>query len=1019
MSGPAGTPGPVPPEPDEPSGPPDFPFDDLDDAELGELVLVPGSEPVPAERLLIAEPAGPGGGGAGGGLCWSFGVDLDAILAAAAKATPGVGGMLPGLSGAGRNTAAARGQGASPGSAPADPAQVPGDTGPDPAGAAGVLLPDEGGLGLDVVAEYLPGSAGLAAWLDQRDPAGASDFDLPAVAAGWRRVAAWAQAREFAAIAQIAARSAARNEKAGLGEDGRPAAVTPDAAAQVGLALALSPGTAEWWTGQAVTLTWRLPATGAALAAGEIDAYRARLIIEATSLLEEDTARRVEDDVLPGAGELTYAQLRAALRKAVIVADPEGAEDRRRAAERRARVSLYPDDDGTATLTGTSLPAPHAAAAMARITALARALKASGAGGGTDLLRAHIYLGLLLGTLPPIPPPADTGQPDAPSDDDQPPDDQPPVDLPDGGGPGGAPGDGHPGGPAPRRSQPGGPAGGHGRPGSTPPGGGQPRRSRPSRRDRSPGGPTPHRNEPAGQAAGNQPPDGLSASSPRNNGTGLPPDPGRSDPGRSDPGRSDPGLPDTRPPRPGPPESGSPSGASEQGPPASPLPGSRPPGSRAPRSRPLGGDQPGPKPLGPWPPGLHPPGPEPSGATSPGHSPAPATALGDAAPGSTLPGLGTPGTTPAAPGPPAGSPAVDDGGVDDSWPGAPLTDADAPDLDDSHADPPPMPDDDRLRYGEDPLDLLDNGPIPTWPPVPGTTGTRLLTRTGTGSSGASDVAATTGSGGASDAGTGTGTANGPGRPGAGMLDLTLSWATLAGSSSAPGILGRVGPVTATQARALAAASMAPGTRWRVVLTDEQGHAVKTATVTRRLAPATQAGTASSHRVGGPMLPLAGPAASITGRVSVTIPAAALDHISAAELAGTGTRAAILRAAARAAAKIRRQAAADQEADAGCAHSTASPAYRPPVTIRDLIEARDQTCRFPGCRQPAWRGDLDHTTPFHCGGLTCPCNLGPLCRRHHRLKQQQHWTLTQTRPGTFRWKTSAGRIYATTAHQHSR
>jgi hypothetical protein len=402
------------PDQDQPDGEPGWLDDEVG---LGGLVLVQGSEPVPAERLLIAEPAGPGGGGTGGGLCWSFGVDLDAILAAAARAAPGqgAGGVLPGLSGAGRGSTPARdqarGAAASPGTpapgpgrAPgdADCGQEPGDASPAPgdvcpasgdvcpapagtgAGAGGVLFPDEGGLGLDVVAEYLPGSAGLAAWLDQRDPADTSDYDLPAVAAGWRRVAAFAQAREFAAIAQIAARSAARNEKAGLEADGRPAAVTADAAAQVGLALALSPGTAEWWTGQAVTLTWRLPATGAALAAGEIDAYRARLITEATGLLGEDTARRVEEDVLPGAGELTYAQLRSRLRRAVIIADPEGAEDRRKAAERRARVSLYPDDDGTATLTGTSLPAPHAAAAMARITALAKALKASGAGGGID-----------------------------------------------------------------------------------------------------------------------------------------------------------------------------------------------------------------------------------------------------------------------------------------------------------------------------------------------------------------------------------------------------------------------------------------------------------------------------------------------------------------------------------------------------------------------------------------------------------------------------------------------------------
>jgi hypothetical protein len=48
---------------------------------------------------------------------------------------------------------------------------------------------------------------------------------------------------------------------------------------------------------------------------------------------------------------------------------------------------------------GYNLSSIRAAAAMARITALAKAMKASGAGGGIDVLRAHVFLGLLLGTL--------------------------------------------------------------------------------------------------------------------------------------------------------------------------------------------------------------------------------------------------------------------------------------------------------------------------------------------------------------------------------------------------------------------------------------------------------------------------------------------------------------------------------------------------------------------------------------------------------------------------------------------
>ncbi|HEY6480192.1 MAG TPA: HNH endonuclease signature motif containing protein, partial [Streptosporangiaceae bacterium] len=80
-------------------------------------------------------------------------------------------------------------------------------------------------------------------------------------------------------------------------------------------------------------------------------------------------------------------------------------------------------------------------------------------------------------------------------------------------------------------------------------------------------------------------------------------------------------------------------------------------------------------------------------------------------------------------------------------------------------------------------------------------------------------------------------------------------------------------------------------------------------------------------------------------------------------------------------------------------------------LRDYVVARDLTCRFPSCGQPAWRGDLDHTQPWEAGGLTCDCNLGALCRHHHILKQHPGWRLTQVRPGAFEWVTPTGRAYA--------
>ncbi|MDQ2875822.1 MAG: DUF222 domain-containing protein, partial [Actinomycetota bacterium] len=271
------------------------------------------------------------------------------------------------------------------------------------------------------VVESLPPGPDLAGWLAISSLKELESGALPGVAASYRRQASWAQAGELAAIAELASRSAAADDKIGVDDEGRPSQVPDEAMAQVSLALAMTRFGASWWTDLAVTLTWRLAATGAALAAGDIDLARARLIAEATGMLDGDTARAVETQVLPSAGMDTTSRLRALLRRAVIAADPAGADRRRQEAERRAKVSLYPDQEDTATLAGQNLPGTRAAAAMSRISAMARALKASGAAGGLDLLRAQVFIGLLLGTLPAIPP-----APGSPSD--EPPPDEPPPD---------------------------------------------------------------------------------------------------------------------------------------------------------------------------------------------------------------------------------------------------------------------------------------------------------------------------------------------------------------------------------------------------------------------------------------------------------------------------------------------------------------------------------------------------------------------------------------------------------------
>jgi hypothetical protein len=121
--------------------------------------------------------------------------------------------------------------------------------------------------------------------------------------------------------------------------------------------------------------------------------------------------------------------------------------------------------------------------------------------------------------------------------------------------------------------------------------------------------------------------------------------------------------------------------------------------------------------------------------------------------------------------------------------------------------------------------------------------------------------------------------------------------------------------------------------------------------------------------------------------------------------------ALLRAAQRAAARARATHATNRAAG-GCAHPGATGVYRPPPRLREFVVARDGTCTFPTCGQPAWRADLDHTIPWHHGGPTCACNLSARCRTHHKIKQLPGWKLDQHQPGHMTWRLPSGRSYET-------
>ncbi|MBY6062371.1 HNH endonuclease signature motif containing protein [Microbacterium esteraromaticum] len=99
--------------------------------------------------------------------------------------------------------------------------------------------------------------------------------------------------------------------------------------------------------------------------------------------------------------------------------------------------------------------------------------------------------------------------------------------------------------------------------------------------------------------------------------------------------------------------------------------------------------------------------------------------------------------------------------------------------------------------------------------------------------------------------------------------------------------------------------------------------------------------------------------------------------------------------------------------------TATDTYMPTAGIRRFLQARDQHCRFPGCRMPIHRTELDHNHDHALGGPTSLDNLAHLCKTHHALKhpdipEQHRWRARQLPGGDLQWTAPNGSTYADAA-----
>ena len=99
-------------------------------------------------------------------------------------------------------------------------------------------------------------------------------------------------------------------------------------------------------------------------------------------------------------------------------------------------------------------------------------------------------------------------------------------------------------------------------------------------------------------------------------------------------------------------------------------------------------------------------------------------------------------------------------------------------------------------------------------------------------------------------------------------------------------------------------------------------------------------------------------------------------------------------------------------------------YVPTETIREQVELTWPQCVFPFCTRRTRRCDLDHRCPHGDGGPTCPCNLSPLCRTHHRMKTFSGWTYEPADttesgiPTAFTWTSPEGNRFRVDARGSS-
>ena len=289
----------------------------------------------------------------------------------------------PRVVGAGRSIGSTRGGSVCvddllPPAPPTDPRIVP-------TGAAGEQL-----AALD------PG-ADLAYLLEQAELEGTEDYDVVEVVAAWQRMASWVAAGAARAAAVLAERPSMNPIwPATAGDVAEPNVAGDELAIRLGCSRRQGRLLVRDGRAYSGALAW----TGDALARGELDPTKARILVNELADLPVPLALGVQEAVLEGASCRTPSQLAKDVARTMLLLDPTGLRAHRDVAMQARRVDrprVLPR--GMAGLWAV-LPAVGATRLDNALDALARSARVSGDPRTLDQLRADLLVDLTTGEVP-------------------------------------------------------------------------------------------------------------------------------------------------------------------------------------------------------------------------------------------------------------------------------------------------------------------------------------------------------------------------------------------------------------------------------------------------------------------------------------------------------------------------------------------------------------------------------------------------------------------------------------------